>query len=267
MRFFSRLKIQLKNRNGFTLIETLVALAITGVVAAAVTTTIYQLQSVSNSHYAHIMAVTQVENGVQYMNRDVQSAQIITPHGNFGFLGSDGGLVLSWVSWDTNDNNTVTYKLEPDPNLPPYSPPTDILTRQFQLNQNTPIKSTVARFIVNQPICNTYVAVAASPGDSVLKVASTSAFPPVGALVLPGEPLPITYSGKTSSSFTGIPISGSGSLTLAHAIGQSVTTRSSYCSYDSADHKLILQLTSDVAQGGKQQEETRQLVIIPRPGS
>jgi len=85
--------------------------------------------------------------------------------------------------------------------------------------------------------------------------------------VLPGETLPVTYSGKTSNSFTGIPSYGSGSITLAHSIGQSVATYSSFSSYDSMNHKLILQLTSDVPSASQQREETRQLVIIPRPGS
>jgi hypothetical protein len=191
------------------------------------------------------------------MNRDVQSAQTITPQGSLGFP-----LGLTWVSWDTNDTNQVTYSLASDSPLLTYK-----LVRQFQLNQGPLVISTVARFIVSYPFCSTTVAVAVSPGNTVLKVANTSSFPPTASLVLPGEPLPVTYSGKTSTSFTGIPSYGCGSITLSHAVGQSVTTYSSYSSYDYADHKLILQLTSDVSVGGNQDEETRQLVIIPRPGS
>ena len=70
-----------KGQSGLTLIEVLVAMAITGVVSAAVVSTLYQLQAVSASHYARIMAVNQVENAIQYINRDVQSSQTITPHG------------------------------------------------------------------------------------------------------------------------------------------------------------------------------------------
>lgn len=254
MKLFSRLKIQLKNRNGFTIIETMIALAITGVIAAAVTTTIHQLLSISNIQYTHIKTVTQVENGVDSMNRDVQSAQTVTPQGTYGFP-----LNLTWVDWNTNVTNTVSYALISDP--PPLT--TCSLTRTFNQDPST----TIARFIVSYPYCSTTAAASASPGNTLLRVASTSAFPPVGSLILAGEPLPVTYSGKTTSSFTGIPKSGSGSLTLAHAIGESVTTYSSYCSYNSANHQFILQLTSDVTQGDKQQEEMRQLVIIPRPGS
>jgi hypothetical protein len=134
-----------------------------------------------------------------------------------------------------------------------------------KLNSNP--TTTVADSVVFYPLCVTTVAVAVSPRDTVIQVASTSAFPPVGALVLASEPSPVTYSGKTSTSFTGIPHSGSGSITLAHAVGQSVIMYSTYSSYDSANHKLMLQITSNVSHGGKQIPETRQLVIIPRPGS
>ena len=241
-------------QDGFTLIETLIALVISGIVAASVASTMYQFQSASNSHYVQVTAVTQVENGVHYMNRDVQSAQTVTPQGTFGFP-----LSLSWVDWDTNVTNTVTYSLQSD------TPPLTTYSLMRTLNQNP--SSTVARFIVSYPSCSTTVTVNATAKSAVLRVVSTTAFPPVGALQLPGEPLPVTYSSKTSTSFTGIPTSGCGSLTLAHSIGESVTTYSSYCSYSSADHKFILQLTSNVGHQGKQQEEARQLVIIPRPGS
>ena len=246
-----------QGQGGFTLIEVLIALAITGIISTAVVITIYQMQSVSASHYAHITAVNQVQNGLHYINRDVQSSQTIVPQGSLGFP-----LSLTWVSWDTNDTNNVTYSLASDPPLTTFK-----LVRQFQLNQSPSTTSTVARFIVSYPFFSTTVAVAAAPGNTVLKVASTSSFPATASLVLPGETLPVTYSSKTSNSFTGIPSYGSGSITLAHSIGQSVTTYSSYTSYDSLNHKVILQLTSDVPSVSKQDEETRQLVIIPRPGS
>ena len=254
MRFFGRLKIVSPKQDGFTLIETLIALTITGIVAASIASTMYQFQSASNIHYVQVTAVTQVENGVHYLNRDVQSAQTVTPQGTFGFP-----LSLSWVDWDTNVTNTVIYALQAD------TAPLTTYSLMRTLNQNP--HSTVARFIVSYPSCSTNVSANVSPMSSVLKVASTGTFPPIGALQLPGEPLPVTYTSKTSTSFIGIPTSGSGSLTLAHIVGEPVTTYSSYCSYDSADHKFILQLTSSVGHQGKQHEETRQLIIIPRPGS
>jgi prepilin-type N-terminal cleavage/methylation domain-containing protein len=257
MKILSLLKMIYKNQGGFTLIELLIALAITGVVSTGIATAMYELKRVGDVHYTHMTAINQVENSLHYINRDVQSSQTISPQGNFGFP-----LSLTWVSWDTGDINKVTYDLVSDPPLTTYN-----LTRQFQLNQDTPTTTSVGRFIISHPYCYTSVNDISVIGSSVLKVVDTSAFPPVGALSLPGERLPITYSGKTANSFIGIPRSGSGSLTLSHSVGENVTTYSSYSSYDSANHKLVVQLTSCVGRGSQQTEEKRQIVIVPRPGS
>jgi prepilin-type N-terminal cleavage/methylation domain-containing protein len=100
-----------EKKNGFTLIETVIGLAITGIIAVGVGSGLFQLQNVINIHYTHVMAVKQVENAVHYINRDVQSAQFVTPQGSHGFP-----LVLSWVDWDADSpdyTTTVTYALDP----------------------------------------------------------------------------------------------------------------------------------------------------------
>jgi prepilin-type N-terminal cleavage/methylation domain-containing protein len=132
MEIFSRLNNKLKYQVGFTLIETLVALAISGFLAVGIITTIYQLQSISNSHYAHMTAVKQVENSVHYLIRDVQESQTVAPQGSQGFP-----LNLSWISWDTNDTISITYSLQ-----------NGELVRSYQLNSNPPVITAIARFIV-----------------------------------------------------------------------------------------------------------------------
>lgn len=138
-------RLQYKNsQKGFTLIELLIAIGISSFVMAGVVTTLYQFQSISNSHFVHIVAVDQVENAVHYINRDAQGAQGVTTGAAWGFP-----LSLTWVSWDTGDTNTVTYLLQQDSPLSTYK-----LMRKFQLNQNTPTTTTVARYIVYS--ANTY---------------------------------------------------------------------------------------------------------------
>jgi prepilin-type N-terminal cleavage/methylation domain-containing protein len=257
MKQYFNFKKAFKHRRGFTLLEIMIAIGITGVLSTSIATAMYQLQSVSNAHYTYIVAVNQVENAIHYLNRDVQSSQIVNPTGTHGFP-----LILKWNTWDTGDINTVTYNFASDSPLPTWK-----LTRQFQLNGGAATTTEIARYIVSYTSCTTSVGQASAARSTVLRAADTSAFPPIGALVLPGELLPVTYSGKTAQSFTGIPATGSGSLTKGHSAGEIITTYSSYTSYDSANHKLIVQLTSQVTQGDKQTEETRQMVIVPRPGS
>ena len=58
---------------------------------------------------------------------------------------------------------------------------------------------------------------------------------------------------------------GTTNSTVAKCINTSPAFTSS--SYDSASHKVTLQLTSTFKSGDKQNTETRNLSIIPRPGS
>ena len=176
MRVFIELKTTLKKQVGFTLIELMIALCITGVVAVSVVTTIYQLRNISNIHYAHVMSVKQVENAVFYLNRDIQQAQNIETNvqGNW--------LTLNWTSWDTSQHQ-ITYRFS------------NVVNNIGDLIRNDgTINNTIAKSI------------------------------------------------NTSSSNTNV-------------------------SYDSGTHILVLQLTSTVKSGNKQNTETRKLSIIPRPGS
>jgi hypothetical protein len=66
-----------------------------------------------------------------------------------------------------------------------------------------------------------------SAGSTSLQVASTSGFPVPGELALPGEPAAVTYTGITATSFTGIPSSGGGAITLSHSSGSTVKSTAS----------------------------------------
>jgi prepilin-type N-terminal cleavage/methylation domain-containing protein len=81
---------------GFTLIELVVAMAITGILGAGVLTSLYQIRNVNDTDNARMSAVKQVENAVFYINRDAQSAQTITPGEDAGFP-----LTLTWKTWGT----------------------------------------------------------------------------------------------------------------------------------------------------------------------
>jgi hypothetical protein len=69
----------------------------------------------------------------------------------------------------------------------------------------------------------TQLTAGASSGATSITVASTSGFPTAGSLILPNESKLITYTAVTATTFSGIPSSGSGSITTGHSSGQSVS--------------------------------------------
>lgn len=90
-------KIKGKQR-GFSLIEMVVALAITGAIAGVITMGIFQTMDYSARDSARMTAVKQVENAIHFISRDVQQARTITPAAT---PDPDGfPLSLSWVDWD-----------------------------------------------------------------------------------------------------------------------------------------------------------------------
>jgi hypothetical protein len=68
----------------------------------------------------------------------------------------------------------------------------------------------------------TVIAASVAAGNTTLHVSSTSGFNPTGTLLVQGEPSVVAYSGTTADTFTGIPASGTGAITMSHSIGQSV---------------------------------------------
>lgn len=103
---FHRLGLINKNRLGFTLIEVIVAVAISGIITAGITGAIFQVFSQNTRSTAHMTAVKQVENAVHWISRDAQMAQSVV-------TGDDPEtdlLILTWTEWD-NTVNQVTYTI------------------------------------------------------------------------------------------------------------------------------------------------------------
>lgn len=98
-----------RNQSGFTLVETIVALAITGILATGVFTAMFQIRNVSNINNARMSSVKQVENAFRYLNRDIQMAQKIEKDGADGGYGSYW-LKLSWTTWDDDYKYEVLYQ-------------------------------------------------------------------------------------------------------------------------------------------------------------
>jgi prepilin-type N-terminal cleavage/methylation domain-containing protein len=123
-----------KSQNGFTLLETLLALLISAVVGAAIISATNSIVNVNDRNIARTMAVKQVENAVHYINRDTQQSQIIEING------SNYWLRLTWTSWD--DNNTI--------NQVCYYFQNNNLYRSISFNDETPDIIRIAQNIVSK---------------------------------------------------------------------------------------------------------------------
>jgi prepilin-type N-terminal cleavage/methylation domain-containing protein len=123
-----------ESQQGFTLIEVLVAVAITGFIGVGVATAVFQVINVNELSTNHVIAVKQVENAAYWINRDARMAQIIQPGGGAGFP-----LNMSWVEWDNTIRN-VSYAII-----------NGQLQRSISTNGAPPTQTMVAQNIDNNP--------------------------------------------------------------------------------------------------------------------
>ena len=101
-----RLRCLHRGQQGFTLIEAIAALVITGFIGlgASVMTGQVLVQTGVNSDYT--TASQHTMNAIYWVSHDAQMSQTLTPSGASGFP-----LSLAWTEWD-NSEHQVTYSLE-----------------------------------------------------------------------------------------------------------------------------------------------------------
>jgi prepilin-type N-terminal cleavage/methylation domain-containing protein len=94
------LKSIIINQRGITLIEVLVAVAISSIITGGITMTTLQVISGSAHTSNHSIIITQVQNAGYWVSHDAQMAQIVEITSQTGFP-----LTLTWTDWDA-----VTYQ-------------------------------------------------------------------------------------------------------------------------------------------------------------
>jgi type II secretory pathway pseudopilin PulG len=106
-----------------TLIELVVAISISTVIALAVASLTYQLVKVNAKNTNHQSAVSSAQNAINSLTRDTEQAQNLIPKSFSGSLipvngsseivfdlkGAGDKLELKWVSWEDNVAHDVTY--------------------------------------------------------------------------------------------------------------------------------------------------------------
>ena len=98
-----------KDQRGITLIELVIAIALTGVITAAITMSIFQVFNMNTRTSNHMAAVSQVEHAGKLVREDIMEAQNVD-------TGDDPGtpelLTLTWKEGGTEIPHEVIYTLE-----------------------------------------------------------------------------------------------------------------------------------------------------------
>jgi prepilin-type N-terminal cleavage/methylation domain-containing protein len=95
-----------REKKGFTLIEVLVAVAVTSLIGLGAGVTTSQIFNVNGMTGSRMIAVKQVENAVSWISRDSQMAQVVQVGGGAGFP-----ITLNWTEWD-NTTHQVIYSIQ-----------------------------------------------------------------------------------------------------------------------------------------------------------
>ncbi len=99
-----------RSQRGFSLVELMIALAVSAIIVVGTMTILRYLVIVSADNRAETMAILQVQYVGFWISEDVVQAQYVDPHesesGGTGFP-----LTVEWTEWD-GDLNRVVYRVE-----------------------------------------------------------------------------------------------------------------------------------------------------------
>lgn len=268
-----RLKTINKNQRGFTLIELIIVIALSGVITGAITMAIFQVISISARSDNHMIAVKQVQNAGYWVSLDAQMAQSIELSGTSTFV-----LTLTWINLDDDDKHEVVYSLEdkklqreyyinPDPDNP--IPNATTIVAEYIVPDQTNFKFTGGSTFRLPDVGDEVTITDSIGGDS-------------GVITVTTGSIQVTKGGDaTYQSSTGAWTTPSADDTIILKASQSDTTGSLTATTGTATAaitadvddgvatvtcgKLIFTVTAAVGDFPRVSSETRVYEIVPRP--
>jgi prepilin-type N-terminal cleavage/methylation domain-containing protein len=144
------MKTRNEKQQGFTLVETLIAVAISGLILSGLVSGFYQMTMGTSTSNARMLAINYTQNAGEWLSRDARNAEDVTLSGNYP--------TFTWHDYGYTDDahkSTVVYYLDGNN-----------LRRSYQYGIALPGDATL--------ICQYTVIDSASFSDSVLSVFVTS---------------------------------------------------------------------------------------------
>jgi prepilin-type N-terminal cleavage/methylation domain-containing protein len=113
-KIFHILRLINRNQRGFTLIELVIAMAIGGLIAGAVTMTMFQIFDSSGRTSNHMTVVRQVRSAGYWVSHDALMAQdlVLADESIDDPDGSRFPFTLTWSDWTSNEVHTVVYSID-----------------------------------------------------------------------------------------------------------------------------------------------------------
>jgi type II secretory pathway pseudopilin PulG len=96
------------NEKGFTLIDLIIGVAITGIISLGATTSIIQVVQGNHDNRNHMTAIEHIQNAGYWISRDAMMAQeaVLGADEDSGFP-----LILKWGEYDSDDEHEVVYDI------------------------------------------------------------------------------------------------------------------------------------------------------------
>ncbi len=158
----------LKSQGGFTILEMLVAVALTALISLGASMASVQVLNETARNTDYTTASRQAMNAIHWISQDAQMAQIT--------LGADvfpdaGNLTFTWTTWENEVDRVV------------YSVSGGELKRQFFVGDGEPVETVIAQYISDDPgltscvsdngVLSLKVTASVGEGDKVVNVTRT----------------------------------------------------------------------------------------------